>query len=759
MAAQQAPPAPAQPNQPSPTPGNVPTAAGSIGVQNQNPGTTPNPSQPPASGTANPTPAPAGSPPSQAPAQQAAPMNTPQAPSATGAPNQQQPGGEQNPSAGGPGNGAGQSSAPNSNAPQGQTGGPIGVTVNSTPLTLSSGPYYGNGKSWFPNFLGPYTAPHIDRPQFVNSPKISQLIRDGKMYLSLHDAIALALENSVDISVAQYAPWVAQTDILRTLGGGAARGASGTGTAQVLGSIPTATFDPVLTSQLYWQRSAIPVNNALLSGIGVSSSQLLSLVNYTAQANFTYSQAFHTGTSFSVSFFNTRGSTNSPETAFNPFVQSTATIYVQQPLLNGFGLLANTRFIIEARNSEKIAESQVEQQVMTTITQVETDYWELVYDRENVNVQQAAVGTSQKLYGDNQKQVNIGTLAPIEVTRANSQLATNQQNLIVAQTTSLQMQTVLINAIAKNPMDPVLQGVEVIPTDEIPAPPPTENLTVQQAVNEAWSKRPEIKQAQLNLKNMGIEVKITRNSLLPTANLFGEYQATGLGGNFVATSQTPTSFTADTNAPLVNAGGMPVLVNGVPVYIGTPLTFTQTSMITPGGLGDDLQQIYNSRFPTYAFGLNITLPIRNRAAQADAARALLNERQFQTTYQQTQNNIMLDVRNAMIVLEQDRARVDAASRASVLAHETLDAEQKKYQLGASTTFLVIQDERDMTAAEGTEIRAKADLIEAQINYDKALGRTLEVNNITVGDAKSRRISKNPNIPGTPSSQLPGGASQ
>jgi outer membrane protein TolC len=685
-------------------------------------------------------------------------MGTPPVPSGNGSTNQQ-PGAAQNPSAGAPGNGSSESSAPSSTAPQGQTSGPISVTVNSTPLTLSSGPYYGKGKSWFPDIIAPYTPLHIDHPQFVNSPKINQLIRDGKMYLSLRDAIALALENNVDISVAQYAPWVAQTDILRTLSGGAARGAAGTGTAQVLGSIPTATFDPVLTSQLSWQRSAIPINNPLLSGTGVTSSQLQALVNYTAQANFTYSQAFHTGTSISVSWFNTRGSSNSGQALFNPFVQSTATFFIQQPLLNGFGLLANTRFIIEAQNSEKIAESQVEQQVMTTITQVQTDYWELVYARENVNVQQAAVRTSQKLYGDNQKQVNIGTLAPIEVTRADSQLATNQQNLIVAQTTALQQQTVLINAISKNPMDPVLQGVKIIPTDDIPAPPPTENLSLQQAVNEAWTKRPEIKQAQLNLKNLGIEVKVTRNSLLPTANLFGEYQATGLGGNFVATSQTATSFIADTNAPLVNSGGQPILVNGVPVYLGTPLAFTQTSSITPGGLGDALQQIADRRFPTYAVGMNITLPIRNRAAQADAARALLNERQTQTTYQQTQNTIMLDVRNTMIALEQDRARVDAASRASVLARETLDAEQKKYQLGASTTFLVIQDERDMTSAEGTEIRAKADLIEAQINYDKALGRTLEVNNISVGDAKSRSISRTPNIPGTPSNQLPGGASQ
>jgi outer membrane protein len=356
LAAKQQTPGQSQPNQPTPTPGNVPTAAGAIGVQNQNPGTSPNPVQPPASGTANPTPPPAGSPPGQAPSETA--------PTSTVEPQTNQ---TQNPSAEMPSaNSPTASSTSISVATQNQASSQ-GVTVNSTPLTLSPGAYYGRGKSWFPDVIAPYTPLHIERPQFVNSPKINQLIRDGKMYLSLRDAIALALEDNVDISVAQYAPWVAQTDILRTLSGGAARGASGTGTAQVLGSIPTATFDPVITSQLNWQRSAIPINNPLLSGTGVTSSQLESLVDYTAQANFTYSQAFHTGTSISVSWFNTRGSSNSGETLFNPFVQSTATFYIQQPLLNGFGVLANTRFIIEAQNSEKIAESQVEQQVMTRV--------------------------------------------------------------------------------------------------------------------------------------------------------------------------------------------------------------------------------------------------------------------------------------------------------------------------------------------------------------------------------------------------------
>jgi hypothetical protein len=216
----------------------------------------------------------------QALAQTASPTGTPAAQVGAGAPDQQQGQAQNPPTEVPPANSSATPNASISIAAQDQATSPSGVTVNSMPLTLSSGPYYGKGKSWFPDFISLYTPPHIDRPQFVNSPKINQLIRDGKMYLSLRDAIALALQNNVDISVAQYAPWVAQTDILRTLSGGAARGAAGTGTAQVLGSIPTATFDPVLSSQLYWQRSAIPVNNPLLSGTGVVSSQLESLVNY-----------------------------------------------------------------------------------------------------------------------------------------------------------------------------------------------------------------------------------------------------------------------------------------------------------------------------------------------------------------------------------------------------------------------------------------------------------------------------------------------
>lgn len=657
----------------------------------------------------------------------------------------------------------GQTQSPPPAAPQAPAKAPTTVQGANAPqatqsssggFVMSTQPDYSNGKGWFPQVLAPYTSLHIDQPEFVNSPRIDQLISNGKMTLSLADAIALALENNLDISVQRYQPWIADTDILRAKAGGAPRGSSGTGTASVLGNIPFATFDPIITSSLNIADDVIPVNNPFTSGTGTST--LSSIQVHNAQANFLYSQAFHTGTSISVGWNNLRSSTTSPGQIFDPSVASSVTYSVQQQLLNGFGLLPNTRFLLEARNSKKFADLTFELQVRTTVTQVKNFYWELVYAREAVKVQEAAVATSQKLYQDNQKQVQIGTLAPLEVIRAESQAATDQQNLIVAQTTALQDQTNLLNAITKNPLAPELLDVEIIPTEQIPAAGPLETLDLQSAVQEAWQKRPELQQAQYNLKNAGIEVKATKNSLLPTATVFAQYGPQGLGGNLVQSTITGSTFAPILTSPVVGPTGAPILVDGQPVYLGEVNGGTATQTVTPGGLHDALSQIGNNQFPSYIAGLNLTIPIRNRSAQADNARALLDERLMETQYRQEQNTIFVAVRNAQIALQQGQVQVKAAEKARILAQETLDAEQKKYQLGASTSFLVISDQRDLTAAQGTELRAKINLVEAQVNYEQAVGRTLETNNITVAGGKGAHVYHQPLIPGTPGNQQENG---
>jgi outer membrane protein len=623
--------------------------------------------------------------------------------------------------------------------PQAQTGAP--ATEPARDLRDVEGPDYSRPKRALPVVWDPYTPQDVPEPMLTNSSRIDQLIQDGKLMLSLDDAISLALENNLNINVTRFIPWIAQTQLLKAKAGGIPQSSS---TQQVvLGSSPSVSFDPIATANFGWSHANVPINNPFTSGAGTTAIPLVQ--QNSGFVNLGYTQGFHTGTNFSVTFDTTRSSTNLSDVVFNPALNPIMTATLSQPLLNGFGLLPNTRYIIEARNSIKVANSQFAQQVIATVTQTSNDYWELVYDRENVKVQEAAVGVSQKLYQDNKKQLEIGTMAPLDVLTAESQLATDQQNLIVAQTTRLQQETVLLNDITKNLLTKDVAGIEIIPTTGISTPDLVENIPLQDAVQEAWKKRPELYQADLNLKNAGIEVKATANGLLPSLNAYVQYQAQGLNGNRIKSNATG-GFAADTASPLVDANGNILLVNGTQAFAAFPVTATT---IVPGGLGNSLGNVFHNDFPTYAVGVNLTLPIRNRSAQADSARAQLDERQERVQYRQTENTIVLNVRNALIALQQDRAQVAAADKARTLAQQTLDAEQKKYQLGSSTSYQVVLRSRDLTAAQGTALRAQANLTEALVNFNQAMGRTLEVNHITVADALRGTTGRDPLIPGTP----------
>ena len=655
----------------------------------------------------------------------------------------------------------GQGAAPPPAADQNQAQAPAAAQPPAQPtaagylstrdLSSTKGRDYSKGQPWFPEFWKPYQPLSLPEPMLTNAPTIDQLIHDGKLLLSLDDAISIALENNLDISLQRFTPWIAQTEMLRARAGAVSHGL-GASQAVILGTSPQTSFDPILAVNTDWGRASIPINNPLSSGVGVAT-RAFDLIDYNAYANVSYTQGFHTGTSVQIAFDNVRSSTNSPATIFNPAVQSTLAVTIQQPLLNGFGILANTRYIIEAKNTLKVADSQFAQQVIATISAVQNDYWELVFARENVKVEEAAVAVSNKLYEDNKKQLQIGTMAPLDVLTAESELATDTQNLIVAQTNKLQQETVLLNAITRNPTAPSLQNVEVVPTTPIANPNITENLPLMDAVQEAWQKRPEIFQADLNLKNAEIEVKATRNGLLPALNLVGQYSATGLAGNTIVQNHTQTGFQAVNASPIVDANGVPFNVGnpgapGVPAFVGLPV-FDTTTTVQRSGLGTALDQMVHADFPTYSAGLNLVLPIRNRTAQADSARAQLDKRQQVVQYRQLQNTIFVGVRNAQIALQQDRAQVAAAAKARILAQQTLDAEQKKYQLGSSTSYQVVLRSRDLTTAQGNELRAKINLIEASVNFDQAVGRTLDVNHIIVADARRGKVYRQPSIPGAP----------
>jgi len=574
---------------------------------------------------------------------------------------------------------------------------------------------YTNGPSVFPNIFKPYAPVHLPQPAVENAATLDQLIRGGKLVLSLQDAVQLALQNNLDITVQRYITYQADTQVL----GAKAGPGFVTQTGQFV------TFDPSFSSTLQWARSSTPINNPLTSGTGAAG--LVALNTQQTVGNVAYGQAFPTGTSFSVSLDNTRTSQSPTENFFNPSINSSMTVGFTQNLLQGFGTAFNLQNLRVARINKKESDLQFEQQVITTVVNTMTQYYELVFAQQDVGVKEKTLALDEKLYNDNKRQVEIGTLAPIEITRAESEVASAKGALITAQTLALQQETLLKQLIFRNVMDSRIAEISIVPTDK-----PDENMAVPEipltdAVAEATTKRPDVKQGTLDLDARKIIVRGTRNLLLPVLTLSGEYSTAGLGGN-----------------ECFQASGI-VCTPGAPPPAG--------STIVMGGLHDALAQVFQSNFPTYGVSLNLTLPIRNRIAQAANIQAQLAQKQSAASLQRLRNAVAVDVRNAQIMLAQDKAAVVADIRARILAEETLDAEQKKFLLGASTTFLVIQAERDLATARSTEVRSLANLAEAKVNFDRALGRTLEVNRIDVADAMHSQPVKVPLIPGTPTSEL------
>lgn len=615
------------------------------------------------------------------------------------------------------------------------------------PISLGVSKFdYSKPPRWFPNLTTAYRQQFIEPSPLTNSPRLEQLIHDGKLQLSLQDAIALALENSMDIVVQRYNPWMAQASVLKTKAGGFGYGTPGSIAVGSTANVPDLLYDPYITQTFNVADVTTPINNPFISGTGSSgavTNQAAALRSHSAAFNTTFSQNFDLGTSFNAAWDNTRASSTAAN-FFNPYVSSSLTLSLSQQLLAGAGRFINRRNIIISQNNQKVSDLIFTQQAITTVTNTITAYWELVYARENVAVQQKAVTVAEKLYNDNKKQLEIGTMAPLDVTRAESELATDRQDLIVAETTRLQDELVLKNYISKDPTASNLINVEIIPTDRPETVGAIEVPTFEDAVKEAYQKRPDIREQYYNLQNADVDVRATRNALLPTATLGLQYVSAGLAGNSITTSSSTIA-----GAPVVDANGLPIPGLFVP---GTSVTPTG---VIKDGFGTAQSQIFHSKFPIYAAQISFSLPLRNRANQADNIHAQLVKRQYEAQVQQIKNNALLDVRNTTIALQQGRAQVEAATKARELQQQTFDAEQKKYQLGASTVYNVILTQRDLISAQGAEIRALANLAEAKANYERALGRTLEVNNVTIANHTGTTIEKDTLIPGTLNGQVVG----
>ncbi len=632
---------------------------------------------------------------------------------------------------------------PVANAPETQVAPPTAPPQYQPPAEVEGAPPaptrhlslahdYSVARPWFPDVIGPYKGRSIAQPDLRNTPRVDQLVQGGKLMLSLQNAISLALENNLSIEVERYMPWIDQAALLY-----AKSGANG-----------LTQFDPTVTSALSLEHSDVPYNEPFLAGAQAAVDTPTDLQSAAATENFGYAQGFATGTQAQVSFDNSRGSTNFGEFyIFNPYFQSSLTVELMQPLLRGFGKLPNARYIIEAKNNVKVGESQFKQEAIGIITQVATDYWNLVYAREYVKIEQVTVAADQQLYQNNQAEVRVGTMPPTDVVTAQSQLATDQQFLVLAQNTEMQQNALLLAAITKDMRQLAQQGVEIVPTSAIYDPAP-ETLSLKDAIDEALRNRPEMVQAALTLKNDDVEVKATKNLLLPSLNLFAEYQGQGLSG--VAHPTVSTGAFVGTTPVYATSGAIPS--GATPTgYVGSEVTVPGAPI--PQGVVSDWNQMIHANYPTFEAGLNLTLPIRNRAAQAQYAEAQLTERQQRVNYQSTQQNVVLNVQQSMVAIDESRAAVAAAKQARIYNQQSYNDSLKELQLGSATAFTVVQKQVLLTQAEAAELQDRVQLILAEINFDQALGRTLEAHNISIADAisgkKTGRTTQAPEIPGTP----------
>ncbi|MBV9341548.1 MAG: TolC family protein [Acidobacteria bacterium] len=607
---------------------------------------------------------------------------------------------------------------------------------------------YSKPRRAFPNVIAPYTREDVPAPDLANTPRLEQMMREGKIYLSMDDAVALALENNLDIGIARYNLNIADTDVLRAraganqiLGanfgvvqntpGGGVGGLSGTvgsgpgGTAAAAGGIGAGTsgivstslglgpvitsFDPILSGTVQFDHARF-----------IPTSPFVGTAQNTTTGNFSYLQGFQWGTNMSVGFTNSRTTTNSLFQTVSPALSSGFQFKLTQHLLQGFGFVANDRLIRITKNNREISDVAFRLQIITTVDQIENLYWNLVYAYENVRVQQEALAFAQKTLSDNQKQVEIGSLAPIEVVRAQNTVAADQQNLIQAQTNLDLQQLLMKNALSRTLQDARLASAEVIPTSTMAFPQQEPVVPTEDLINEALAHRAELAESRIDLTNRDISARAIKSALLPTLDLFAYYNGSGIGGsqnpNYICRTQPTSGFCQGFQS-------------------AAPISYGST-------LGD----LVDSSAPDKGVGVTLNIPIRNRQAQALASRSLLEYRQAEMRLQQIENQVRIEVRNAQFSVTQNRAAVQAAQAAVALAKQSLDAEQKKFNLGASTSTLVLQNQSALAAAESNLVSAEAAYEKAQIEFDRATGLLLEHAGIVMSDAEKGEVNHTPKIP-------------
>jgi outer membrane protein TolC len=587
------------------------------------------------------------------------------------------------------------------------------------------------------NPLRAYAADSVPEPALSNSPRLPQLVRDGKLYLSLKDAIDLALEDNLDLAIARYNLPIANTDILRTQAGGffrgvntgvvqgtpgggvggfgtgapgagaggttggaggAGAGASGLVQSTLGAGTAVSSYDPAIVASIGAEHQTTPLAN--LQIYGVPSLQL-----NTGSSTIEYLQAFPSGTSVSFQFNNSRQTNNSPFFFLSPSNNSTFRFSFQQQLLAGFGFGPNLRYLRIASNNKRISDIAFKDQVIATVTQIENIYWDLVSAYEQTRVNEQSFSFAQQTLENAKKQLQLESVPTMEVLRAEAEVSKRDQELTVARTNLQLQETLMKNAVTKSLDDPVLEAMPVVPTDEQIQPAPIEAVkSIRDLIADAQHNRPELAESDIDLVNRQISRRAARNALLPSLSLVGFYGGTGLAG------------------PL------------------NPLCTDCTSSV-PVDFAGALRNAFNNSSPDYYIGLNLSIPIRNRVAKADQYRSELEYRQAELRSEQLKKQVRIEVRNAQYALDQTGARVEAARKARDLAQRTFDITKKEQELGSGSSYQTLSAQRDLALAELDLVGAMTTYQKAKVELDRATGTTLEHNGILIQDAISGVVSQ------------------
>ena len=600
---------------------------------------------------------------------------------------------------------------------------------------------YGSGASAWPNFTKVYETPAVPPLVLGDSSRLERLIQGGNLYLSLGDAIALALENNLDVAYARYEPLKADTDILRAKSGSQLRGvqtqisnlstgqsggvggggggggvgdisgvqsrdslsggAGGVGSASSFFGTQSVSLDPALFAQINWGHFSNPQASNFVAGTNT-------LVTEQSFSNMGFQQGFASGAAATLSWSNFLQDSNQSTLNFNPSLRTWMTLRVTQPLMQGFGRTVNARQIRVARNNREISDLVFKQQIISVVSRIQLAYWDLVTLRAMVDARNEDLRLAQQLYNDNKLRVEIGTLAPVDLVRSEGEVAQRRQDLTLAEGRVRRQEVLIKTALSANGLaSTFLADVKILPTDEIQEVPEVEQIQpVQDLIAMALQSRAELAQFRIGLTNNDLDLKAIRNAMLPSIDVFADLTNNGLAGRFNDTGD----------------GGA-------------------VSDYFLGGLGRGLGQVFRRNFPDYQVGVQVSLPLRNRRAQADMAASLLERRQQDIRLRQQENSIRADVQNVVIDLQEARAQYEVAREGRELQQKTLDGEQQRFNLGRAEILSVVQAQRDLALARIQELSAHNSYVRAKVNLQLTTGQTLEANSVRLEEAYSGSVSR------------------